>query len=122
MLALLAQKSYNLGNLEGIGPLGTFKPEEGGKLFEKVISNIIGVMTIIAIIWFTFQFIVGGIEWLSSGGDKNKLAQAQGKITSGLIGLVVVISAVFFIQIVGTLLGIPDILKPATFVKSIWVK
>ena len=116
----IAQVPHNLGSLNGIGPLGALKPEEGALMFEKIISNIIGIMTIVAAIWFTFQFIVGAIGWLSSGGDKNKLAQAQGKITSGLIGLVIVIAAVFFIQLIGTLLGLPDILKPATFIQDIW--
>ena len=116
----IAQVPHNLGNINGIGPLGTLKPEEGALMFEKIISNIIGIMTIVAVIWFTFQFIVGAIGWLSSGGDKNKLASAQGKITSGLIGLVIVIAAVFFIQLIGILLGLPDILKPATFIQDIW--
>ena len=113
-------KDVELGPLKGVGPLGNFGAEEAPNLFERIISGIIGIMTVVAGIWFIFTFLVAGIEWLSSGGDKNKLASAQGKITQSVIGLVIIIAAIFFIQLIGTLLGLPNILKPANFVKNFW--
>lgn len=101
----------DIGKLEGIGPLGG-----EGKMFEDkttslfyfsdTISLIVGVMTIISFIWFMFVMVTGAIGWLSSGGDKNKLQQAQKQLTNGIIGIALVISALLIIKIVEKILGI----------------
>ncbi|HUV71749.1 MAG TPA: hypothetical protein VMW25_01955 [Clostridia bacterium] len=108
-----------LGTLEGIGKLGSpdlINEVTAAGTFANILSNIIGVMTIIAIIWFTFVLLTGAIGWLSSGGDKTKIENSQKQITNGIIGLVVVISAIFVIKLIGTLLGIPNILSIADFI------
>ena len=68
-------------------------------------------MTIIAIIWAIFTLITGAISIISSGGDKQALESAKKKITMGIVGLVVVIIALFIVEVVGYLLGLPDILN-----------
>lgn len=90
------------------GPLGTIgnNPGGAGTVLESVISTAIGVMTIIAFIWFVVQFFIAAIQIISSGGDKNALAAAKGKLSTSVIGLVVVISAIFLINLIGTILGI----------------
>lgn len=112
-----------LGTFRGLGPLGTFNIEEiplaALGLFNKLISNIVGVMTVIAGIWFIFQFIIGGIGWLTAGNDKAKVESARAKITQGIIGLAIVIVAVFIIDLIGKLLGL-DILQPGEFVLEMW--
>lgn len=97
------------GGFKGFGPLGN--PSGNGiDIFSKFISSAIGLMTIIAIIWFVFTFFIGAIGIISAGGDKNALESAKKKITTGLIGLVVVIAAIFIIRLIGFLFGI-DILN-----------
>ena len=104
----LAQLDF--GQLKGFGPLGN--PEGSGiNLFSKFISTTIGLMTIVAIIWFTFILISGAIGMMGAGGDKQAMESARKRITSGLIGLVVVIAAIFILDLVGTLFGIPNILN-----------
>jgi len=119
MIALLA-KAYNLGTFNGIGPLGNMAGAGAAKMFEKVISGIIGIVTIVAAIWFIFSILIAGFDWISSGGDKNKLEMARAKITQAVIGLVIVIAATFFISLIGGLIGLPDILKPGKFVNNFW--
>ncbi len=109
-----------IGNLRGIGPLG-LEGESGAAgvpMFNRIISMIVGIMTIIAFVWFIFQVIIGAIGIVTSGGDKAKLAEARSKITSGIIGLVIVVSAIFLIDLIGYLIGI-DIMRGAWFVPSI---
>lgn len=100
------------GGFQGFGPLGTNLTGEGQgiKAFTKFISSTIGLMTIIAIIWFTFVLITGAIGWISAGGDKAAVETAKKRITNGLIGLVVVVAAIFIIDLVGYLIGIKNIL------------
>ncbi len=95
--------------LSGIGTLG--QPGNGVELFTKFISAAIGLMTIIAIIWFIFVLITGAIGMISSGGDKAALENSRKRISNGLIGLVVVIVAIFLVDLIGNLLGIKNILN-----------
>ena len=98
--------------LEGEGPLGLEGKlsSEGILIFQKIISSAIGVITIIATIWFIVQFITGAVGIISSGGDKAKYEEARSKITNGLIGLVVTIAGIFIIDLFGNLIGI-DVLN-----------
>lgn len=114
MKNLIAQ-GINIGPLRGKGPLGLEGAGDAGGaggLFTKALSTIIGVMTVVAFIWFTFMVLIGAIRIIVSGGDKAQLEAARKQITTGIIGVIVVIAAIFIAQLVGTLLGVPDILNP----------
>ena len=113
---------------EGLGPFGKWAEglqtgEEGAKAaftaLASVISNIIGVLTIVAGLFFLFQFIIAGFGWITSGGDKTALSAAQQKITSSLIGLIIVVAAIAIIDIVGSFLGLKILLNPADLVKQL---
>ena len=109
---LIAQTSVPIGQpLEGIGPYGR-GGSDSPDLFTEVLTRIIGILTIIAGIWFIFLLLSGGIEWMSSGGDKGKLASARSKMFSGAIGLAIVVAALFIAEIFGGLVGMTDILNP----------
>lgn len=130
---LLAQEQYQPGQgyflggrFEGFGPLGetwryVFRQGEAISLFNRVISIIIGVMTIAAGLWFIFQFMIGAFGWLTAGGDKAAVENAQKRITNAMIGLVIVVAAVFLIDLLGGLLGL-EILNPGKFILGIWQK
>lgn len=91
---------------EGFGPLG--KPEDSGiGTFTDFMTRTIGLMTIIAVIWFVFVIITGAIGIISSGGDKAAYESARKRITTGLIGFVAVIAAIFILDLIGTLFDIP---------------
>lgn len=101
-----------LGVFQGIGRLGGDPYELTSKenaigTFATILTNAIGIMTIIAFIWFLFLLIIGAISYMTAGGDKVKTQNAGKQITGGLIGLVIVVLAIFLIRLVGTLLGIP---------------
>lgn len=106
------------GGFKGFGKLGLVGSEASNAdiTFTNFLSSVVGVMTIIAIIWFVFLFISGAIAYMSSGGDKNAIESARKKITNGIIGLVIVVIAIFVIRLIGLLIGIPDILNfPSLF-------
>jgi hypothetical protein len=107
----------DFGTFSGFGKLGN--PEGTGiETFSKLISSIVGLLTIIGIIWFVFVFVTGAISMITAGGDKAQLESARKRITTGLIGLVVVIAALFIVDLIGSLIGIPNILDlPALFEK-----
>lgn len=89
------------------GPLGevSSNPNTTSLLLTGVISTAIGVMTIVAFIWFIIQFFIAAVSIIGSGGDKASLQSAKSKLTTSVIGLVIVISAIFLIELVGFILG-----------------
>jgi hypothetical protein len=110
---------FPAGGAHGIGCLGLESgsgctPETAPSTFTKIISGAIGLISMIGIIWFAFVIITGAISIITAGGDKGALEGAKKKITNGLIGLVVVIAGLFVIDLIGYLIGIPDILNFGT--------
>jgi hypothetical protein len=103
-----------------IAPSGGFKGPGSGLLanpgtnaigvFSSFLSVIIGVMTIVAVIWTIFTIVTGAIGIISSGGDKQALESAKKRITTGIIGLVVVLFALLIVELVGYFLGLNNIL------------
>ena len=87
--------------------------EDVGTTLNKVISGVIGFMTMIAALWFIFQFITAGFQWIAAGGDKNETTAARDKITNSLIGLVVIVIAWAVVGVIGTMLGL-SILNPGS--------
>lgn len=115
MTNLLAATSIPLappGGFTGFGPLGNVTSKEGAvSTFSKFISSVIGIITIVAIIWFIFVFFTGAVSIIGAGGDKAQMETAKKRITTGLIGFVITIAAIFIIKLIGYLIGIPDILN-----------
>lgn len=104
--------------LRGKGDLGL----EGGvgadapSTFETAISTTVGVLSAIAGVYFIIILVLGAISWMSAGPDKAKLEEAQGKIRSGIIGLVMVIAAIFVANIIGFILGFDILLNPTAII------
>lgn len=72
----------------------------------KLISSIISIALIIAGI-LTFTFLVwGGIEWLTSGGDKGKTEAARNRITAAIVGLTIVAASFAIMKLLQTFFGI----------------
>lgn len=100
--------------LKGEGPLANpGSAANAGVLFNSTLSKIIGVMTVVAFIWFTFQIVIGAIRIVASGGDKGAIEGARKQITTGIIGIVIVVAAIFIVSLVGQILGLNSILNPA---------
>ena len=78
-------------------------PETIGPLISAGINAVIiiaGLITFIYLVW-------GGIEWLTSGGDKEKYESARNRITAAIIGLVIIVAAYAVMSLIASFLGIP---------------
>ena len=117
--------SEDIGNpLRGIGPLGleNDEPWRSGILFSKFISTTIGIVTVVAIIWFIFLLITGAIGFMTAGGDKNAVETARKRLTNAIIGLVILIASLFVLVLIAYLIGLDmtTILSPNEFLERIW--
>ena len=74
-----------------------------------VIRAIIRFILIVAFVLAFIFLIIGGIRWITAGGDEKGVAGARGMITGALIGLVIVLVAFALIRLVETFFGFPII-------------
>lgn len=119
---LLAANPIPLGDFRGLGILGNqngpaLDQNSASSLFENILSISIGVMTVVAAIWFLFTFIGGTIQWLASGGDKAAVQAAQKRIVNSVIGLFLVVAAYGLTILIGGVLGL-NITNPAAIIVS----
>lgn len=100
----------SLGNLAP-KPSGGYQPPTGPGApvadITRIVSNIIGIITVIAGVAFIFYFLIGAINWITSGGDTNKAQAARTMIINALLGLVITVIAYPVILVISNLLGIP---------------
>lgn len=69
------------------------KQSDAPAIFAKFFSALVGLLLLIASIWALVHLLLGGIEWITSGGDKGKLETAQHHITSAIIGIIIVFAS-----------------------------
>ncbi len=65
------------------------KPEKGFKTLGNFISNAITLALGLAILVVLVMLILGAFEWITSGGDKEAVGKARGRIINALIGLAI---------------------------------
>lgn len=88
--------------------------------FAGIISKAIGVITIVAGLWFFFQLIIAAFSWITSGGDAQKISDAQSRIINALIGLTLVVAAIAIMALVSKFFGIDFLLtKPEDLSREI---
>lgn len=78
------------------------------KIFQikPVVNQIVIVILVFATILALILLLVGGIQWIVSGGDKEKIASAREKIMAALIGLLIVFLAWGIVGILRGFFGI----------------
>jgi len=72
----------------------------------SVVGGLIRLVLMFAAIIFFFMFVMGGIKWIMSEGDKTKLDTARQQITNALIGLAIIFVAWAIIVLLNQLFGI----------------
>src|SRR3989344_874836 len=72
----------------------------GSSFISSLIQALVSIGFIVGAVVFVFMLIIGGIQWISSGDDKAKLESARGRISSAIVGLVVLFTLYAIIQLV----------------------
>lgn len=71
-----------------------------------LISSFVGVALLASALLVFGFLILGGIQWITSGGDKGKTESARNKITAAIVGLAIVASSYALMQIIAYFFGI----------------
>lgn len=87
---------------------GTKKPtiDMGAPATGQWISSLVSAMFIVAALAALLYFVLGGLAWVLSEGDKTKLEEARNRITHAILGLIIVASSWAIWLLVGRFLGI----------------
>lgn len=100
-ISLSLPGGYNIQPPAGV-PTGGLGAGEGG---QKALQVGITAVFIIGIILAVVFVIVSGIQWVLSGGDKQKLQNARNRLTYSIIGLIVIVASFLIVSVVIQLLG-----------------
>jgi hypothetical protein len=60
--------------------------------WDNLLSAAITLMFTVGAIVFLVILMVGGIQWITSGGDKASVESARGRVSSAVIGLAILLS------------------------------
>lgn len=82
---------------QGIAPTATV---------GTVLSNALTIIFVFAAIAVLFMLIWGAFQWVTSGGDKEAVGKARGRIIHALIGLAILALAFLITNVVGQIVGI----------------
>ncbi len=90
-------------NLDEIQQQSGFKvPNTLGDIIYNALPYVYGLAGILLLIYLVF----GGLQLMLAKGDPKAIQAAQSKITSALIGFILVIIAYFLTRLLGQLFGI----------------
>jgi hypothetical protein len=76
-----------------------------GQIFQAVLT----LAFFVAGVALLFMLVLGGIQWISAGGDSKALDAARGRITNAVVGLVIVVAAYAIALILEQVFGIPTV-------------
>jgi len=106
---IVTKNIHNLLAYQLEGPGIQVEPGNSVSQLESMISNVIGVITIVAFIFFTFQIIFAGYTFMSANGDEKKLETSRKKLTNGILGLTIVVVAYGLTSFIANLLGLDNV-------------
>lgn len=78
---------------------------EGTEYVASLVQTFIILGFITGSVVFVFMMLVGGIKWITAGGDKAQIESARGKITHALVGLFVLFSTYAILSLIEVLFG-----------------
>ena len=86
-------------------PTGNFAGLENFTVSGIIAAAIQLILVVAALVALVF-LILGGIRWITSGGDKEKTAKAQSTITAAVVGLLIIFATWAIIRLVESFFGI----------------
>ncbi len=77
-----------------------------------ILGAVLNVVFYAGIALSVIFLIIGGIKYMTAGGDETKIAEARGQVTNAIIGFVIVVAAFSVRVIIKNLIGVDVTGKP----------
>jgi NADH:ubiquinone oxidoreductase subunit 6 (subunit J) len=78
--------------------------------FGDFLFSLVNMLIIVGAILVFFYLLMGGLNWLTSGGDKVKVETAQKQITSAVIGLALLVLSLAIYRIILIFFGLDEVI------------
>ena len=72
----------------------------------QLLSNLLALIFFFASLLAFIFILIGGIQWITAGGDKIAAQSARDRITAAVVGLLIVVAAFAITTILNAVLGI----------------
>ena len=104
----MKQEEFMLTPLLAQAKMEIKQPTDQVKITDvgQLISALVGTILIIAALLEFLYLILGGISWITSGGDKAAMETARNKITHAIVGLIIVGAAWAIMVLIQNFLGV----------------
>lgn len=104
----LAQIGLNLNNQGDKGiKVPSVKDSEG--VFGIAFNNFLALLFTVGALGFIIMFLWGAVDWILSGGDKEKIAGARKRIVTAITGLVLMALTFVITIVIGQILGLQSL-------------
>ena len=87
--------------IQTVGDVATIKGFEG--LFSNVVSVVLGLGGIVLFV----LLLIGGLKYITAGGDPKGIESAKKTITTAILGMVFLALAFLILQLIQNLTGAP---------------
>ncbi len=94
--------SLTVGNQTINPPPSLPKPGTESTIINGALTIFITAGIVLTVIFFVW----GGIMWITSGGDKQKIASARARLTWSIVGLAVILISYFIVAVFGHFFGV----------------
>jgi hypothetical protein len=106
-MSLKAAEDLNIGgaacggaNLTNVGTAGDCKTEDGGTTLPTIMKDVINIISWIVGIVSVIMIIYGGFKYITSSGNDANVTSAKNTILYAIIGLVIVALAQIIVRFV----------------------
>lgn len=109
--SLIAAPVFAQQGCKGVLCAGITQPE-GGRIIGPdtpigtIVSFVVAFIIIVAFLLALVFIVIGALQWITSGGDKQKVADARNHIIAAVIGLIIVSLSFVIINVVISALGL----------------
>jgi hypothetical protein len=95
VVAVHAQPAdFGLNAANNIGlPNTANDPKDAAVMIVRYLMTFLGIIAVIVILW-------GGFQWLTAGGNEDKVGGAKKTLIAGIIGLIIIIAAFAIVQVI----------------------
>lgn len=112
-----------IGGGTGLGPWGDIAnlgagPWVAGLAVSDIFSRILGILTIVAGLWFIIHLVSAAFDYINAGENEELIRKVHQKLINNFIGLAIVVMAYALTAIVGRLVGL-NILNPQDIIPKL---
>ena len=106
VLTTVQDSGSSLNPCDNNAGIGKILCNLSSKGFGSVIQSVVVFIVVLAVIVALLYLLYGGIKWITSKGEKTEVEAARNHITAAIAGLIIVILAVFILNLILAAFGI----------------